>query len=67
MATRIILAGLGVAAIAGFGIFTGFSLSETASNIRVSLASVPQIQQISALAGGLFYSFLSLQSIGMCS
>jgi hypothetical protein len=46
MDTRIILAGVGIAAIAGFGIFKGLSLSETASNIRVSLASVPKIHKI---------------------
>jgi hypothetical protein len=46
MDSKIILAGFGVAAIAGFGIFKGLSLSETASNIRVSLASLPKIHKI---------------------
>jgi hypothetical protein len=46
MDSKIILAGLGVAAIAGFGIFKGLALSETASNIRVSLASLPKIHKI---------------------
>jgi hypothetical protein len=46
MNTKIILAGLGVAAVAGFGIYKGLSLSETAGNIRVSLASLPKIHKI---------------------
>jgi hypothetical protein len=46
MNTKILLAGIEIAAVAGFGIFKGLSLSETASNIRVSLASVPKIHKI---------------------
>jgi hypothetical protein len=46
MDKRLVLVGLGVAAIAGLGVFKGLSLSETASNIRVSLASLPKIHKI---------------------
>jgi hypothetical protein len=48
MNTKILLAG--IAAVAGFGIYRGFSLSETAGNIRMSLASLPKIHKI-ALTG----------------
>ena len=38
--------GLGITALAGWGIFKGFSLKETGENIRISLASVPKIHKI---------------------
>ena len=46
MVSRPLLIGIGIAAAAGYAIFKGFSLSESASNIRVSLASLPKIHKI---------------------
>ena len=46
MLSRPILLGIGIAAVAGYGIYKGFSLSETAGNISVSLASMPKIHKI---------------------
>jgi hypothetical protein len=41
-----IIIGLGVAAVAGFFLFKGTSLKETADNIRVELLTLPKIHKI---------------------
>ena len=46
MVSKPLLIGIGIAAVAGFGIFKGFSLSEAATNIHVSLLSMPKIHKI---------------------
>jgi hypothetical protein len=46
MVSRPLLIGIGIAAVAGYGIYKGFSLSETAGNINVTLASLPKIHKI---------------------